>query len=88
MCQTMQSSIAHTASFRTIADEVLEWRVDVLEQQLAHVVRDTNGIAYNRTKHLTKRVLMMQLWADFCDVLKTGNKKEIDKFIKANKGAI
>jgi integrase len=76
------------ASFRTIADEVLEWRVDVLEQQLAHVVRDTNGIAYNRTKHLTKRVLMMQLWADFCDVLKTGNKKEIDKFIKANKGAI
>ncbi|AHI06183.1 integrase family protein [Bdellovibrio bacteriovorus W] len=53
------------ASFRTIADEVLEWRVDILEQQLAHIVRDTNGRAHNRTTHLPKKTQMMQLWSYF-----------------------
>lgn len=76
------------ASFRTIADEILEWRVDVLEHQLAHIVRDTNGVAYNRTKHLEKRIQMMQLWADFLDILKAGNKKEIKAWIQKHKGII
>lgn len=76
------------ASFRTIAAEVLEWRVDVLELQLNHKVRDANGNAYNRATFLEKRKLMMQLWADFCDVLKTGNKKQIEAFIKKHKGVI
>lgn len=76
------------ASFRTIADEVLEWRIDVIEQQLAHLVRDTNGRAYNRTKHLQKRVQMMQLWADFCDTLKTGERDVIESHIEKLNGLI
>lgn len=76
------------ASARTIMDEVLEFAIHVIEQQLGHVVKDTNGTAYNRTKHWDKRVLMMQLWADFCDILKTGNTRKIQAFIKEKKGAI
>lgn len=76
------------ASFRTICDEVLEWRIDVLEQQLAHLVRDTNGVAYNRTKHLPKRTLMMQVWSDFCDTLKAGDKNAIATHVEKIKGLI
>ena len=57
---------------RTILDEVLEVRPDFIEHQLAHVVRDPNGRAYNRTAHLAKRREMMQLWADYLDKLKAG----------------
>jgi integrase len=49
---------------RTILDEVLKVRVDYIEHQLAHVVKDANGRAYNRTHHLSERRKMMQLWAD------------------------
>jgi hypothetical protein len=35
---------------RTILDAVLEVRMDFIEHQLAHVVKDPNGTAYNRTK--------------------------------------
>nr|BFD58954.1 tyrosine-type recombinase/integrase [Bdellovibrio sp. CKG001] len=76
------------ASFRTICDEVLEWRTDLLEAQLAHKVKDTNGRAYNRTKHIEKRMEMMQAWADFCDVLKTRDSDLIDADIKNKKGLI
>jgi len=31
-------------------DEILEQRVDFIEHQLAHKVKDNNGTAYNRTK--------------------------------------
>lgn len=37
---------------RTIMDEVLGERVDLIEHQLAHQVKDVNGRAYNRTTHL------------------------------------
>ncbi len=37
------------AMARTILDEVLGFRPDFIEHQLAHAVRDTNGRAYNRT---------------------------------------
>lgn len=57
------------ATARTILDEVLHFRVDYIEQQLAHAVRDTNGRAYNRTKHLPERKQMMQAWADYFNVL-------------------
>lgn len=59
------------AMARTILDEVLHVRVDYIEHQLAHAVRDPNGRAYNRTAHLTERKAMMQQWADYLDVLKT-----------------
>lgn len=59
------------AMARTLLDEVLNYRVEWIEQQLAHAVKDTNGRAYNRTKHLEQRTKMMQHWADYLDQLKT-----------------
>jgi integrase len=60
------------AMARTILDEVLGVRVDFIEHQLAHAVRDPNGRAYNRTAHLKERHAMMQTWADYLDGLKAG----------------
>jgi integrase len=58
------------ATARTILDEVLGFRVDIIEQQLAHAVKDPLGRSYNRTKFLEERHKMMQLWADYLDELK------------------
>jgi len=58
------------ATARTMLDEVLGYRVDWIEHQLAHAVRDANGRAYNRTSHLKDRAAMMQGWADYLEVLK------------------
>lgn len=58
------------AMARTILDEVLNYRVDYIEHQLAHAVRDPNGRAYNRTAHLDARKAMMQEWADYLDRLR------------------
>ena len=55
---------------RTILDEVLGVRPELIEHQLAHAVRDPNGRAYNRTAHLPERRKMMQQWADYLDNLK------------------
>ena len=60
------------ASARTMLDEVLGVRVELIEHQLAHAVRDPLGRAYNRTAHLAERRTMMQKWADYCDGLKNG----------------
>ena len=57
---------------RTILDEVLGFRPDFIEHQLAHAVRDPNGRAYNRTAHLAERRKMMQVWADYLGRLKAG----------------
>jgi integrase len=58
------------AMARTMLDEVLGERVDLIEHQLAHAVRDANGRAYNRTAHLPARREMMQRWADYLDRLR------------------
>lgn len=58
------------AMARTLLDEVLNFRVDWIEHQLAHAVKDPNGRAYNRTSHLDARTRMMQHWADYLDSLK------------------
>lgn len=60
------------AMARTILDEVLGFRPDLIEHQLAHAVKDPNGRAYNRTAHLPERRKMMQAWADYLDKLKAG----------------
>jgi integrase len=60
------------ASFRTLADEVLGERVDFIEHQLAHKVRDPLGRAYNRTTFLAERHKMMQRWADYLDQVREG----------------
>lgn len=59
------------ATARTLLDEVLGFRPDYIEHQLAHAVRDPNGRAYNRTAHLAERRKMMQGWADYLDALRT-----------------
>jgi integrase len=58
------------AMARTILDEVLGFRSDIIEHQLAHAVKDPNGRAYNRTTHLEVRQKMMQSWADYLDILR------------------
>ena len=58
------------AAARTILDEVLHFRPDYIEHQLAHAVKDPNGRAYNRTSHLPERRKMMQAWADYLDALR------------------
>ena len=60
------------AMARTIPDEVLEVRPDLIEHQLAHAVRDPHGRAYNRTAHLLECTAMMQQWADYLDKLRAG----------------
>lgn len=57
------------ATARTMLDEVLGFRPDIIEHQLAHSVRDPNGRAYNRTSHLQERARMMQVWADYLEGL-------------------
>lgn len=61
------------ATARTILDEVLGYRVEWIEHQLAHTVKDPNGTAYNRTSFLKQRTEMMQAWADYLDSLKGAN---------------
>jgi len=60
------------ATARTLLDEVLGFRPDYIEHQLAHAVKDPNGRAYNRTAHLAERRKMMQGWADYLDSLRKG----------------
>ena len=62
------------ATARTILDEVLGFRVDLIEHQLAHAVKDANGRAYNRTAHLPERRRMMQEWASYLDALRLESK--------------
>lgn len=66
----MMTGHGFRATARTILDEVLDERVDLIEHQLAHMVKDPNGRAYNRTAHLPARRLMMQRWADYLDQLR------------------
>ena len=68
----VHSAHGFRATARTIMDEVLGERVDFIEHQLAHAVKDVNGRAYNRTAHLPARKEMMQRWADYLDELRTG----------------
>ena len=68
----VQTAHGFRATARTIMDEVLNERVDLIEHQLAHTVKDANGNAYNRTAHLAKRRQMLQRWADYLDQLRTG----------------
>jgi integrase len=62
------------ASARTVLDEVLKFRPDIIDHQLGHKVKDPNGRAYNRTSFLPERRKMMQQWADYLDKLKDGTK--------------
>lgn len=58
------------ATARTLLDEKLGERLDLIEHQLAHKVRDPLGRAYNRTTFVEERREMMQRWADYLDELR------------------
>jgi len=77
----IHSAHGFRAMARTIMDEVLGERVDLIEHQLAHAVKDANGRAYNRTAHLPARKVMMQTWADYLDKLRIG--ADVIQFKKA-----
>ena len=79
--KAVHSAHGFRAMARTIMDEVLNERVDLIEHQLAHAVKDANGRAYNRTAHLPARREMMQRWADYLDKLRIG--AEVIQFKKA-----
>jgi len=53
------------AMARTLLDESLRERIELIEMQLAHSVRDVHGKSYNRTQFIEDRTAMMQRWADF-----------------------
>lgn len=57
------------ATARTLLDEELGVRPDLIEHQLGHSVKDPLGRAYNRTTFLHERRLMMQQWADYLNTL-------------------
>lgn len=69
-----QTAHGFRATARTLLDEVLLFPPHIIEQQLAHAVKDPLGRAYNRTAHLAQRKEMMQAWADYLDKLKAGAK--------------
>lgn len=62
--------------FRAMARTMLQERLNIdphhIERQLSHEVPDLLGGAYNRTKFVTQRTEMMQVWADYLDELKVG----------------
>lgn len=62
------------AMARTILHERLNIDPHIIEHQLAHKVPDALGAAYNRTKFIEQRKIMMQQWADYLDELKAGAK--------------
>ncbi|MFM0638531.1 integrase arm-type DNA-binding domain-containing protein [Paraburkholderia metrosideri] len=59
------------AMARTILHEQLRFPSEVIEHQLAHKVPDALGTAYNRTRFIDDRIVMMQRWADYLDELKS-----------------
>jgi hypothetical protein len=63
-------------------DEVLGERVDLIEHQLAHAIKDPNGRAYNRTAHLPARRLMMQRWADYLDAIKQDGSVTVGNLVR------
>lgn len=62
--------------FRAMARTILHQEVgispEIIEHQLAHRVPDSLGTAYNRTKFIKERRMMMQKWADYLDLIKSG----------------
>ena len=60
------------AMARTILHQELGIKPEVIEHQLAHRVPDVLGTAYNRTKFIKERQVMMQKWSDYLDTLKAG----------------
>lgn len=70
--------------FRATANTMIKERLHVdgrvVEAQLAHVVDNPNGDAYDRAKWMYERDIMMQLWSDYLEQL-TENFKDSTNFL-------
>lgn len=55
------------SSFRDWAGEVSSFPREVAEQALAHVVGDATERAYRRGDALSKRAVLMEAWASYCE---------------------
>jgi len=60
-------------TFRTLGEEVLRFRPDLLEMHISHKMKTPLGRTYARMEYIDDRRRMMQEWADYLDGLKTGN---------------
>lgn len=65
-----QTSHGFRAIARTLLEEKFKYDYRMIEMQLAHKVRDSNGRAYNRVQWLDERREMLQAWADYIYQLK------------------
>lgn len=54
---------------RTLLEEKFKYDYRIIEMQLEHQVRDSNGRAYNRVTWFDERKDMLQVWADYIDDL-------------------
>jgi len=54
------------ATFETYMEEKHDFKENVIDTCLAHLLKDSNKGAYNRANYLEKRVEVMQVWADYC----------------------
>lgn len=75
--KTAMTGHGFRAIARTMLDEVLGFRPDIIEHQLAHAVKDANGRAYNRTSFLPQRHAMMNAWAEYLDGLRVAPNKVV-----------
>ncbi|TWV81547.1 integrase arm-type DNA-binding domain-containing protein [Moraxella sp. VT-16-12] len=66
-----QTSHGFRAIARTLLEEKFKYDYRMIEMQLGHQVRDSNGRAYNRVQWLDERREMLQVWADYIYQLKT-----------------
>lgn len=65
-----QTAHGFRASTRTILSERLKVNPTYIERQLDHLTKAPNGRAYDRSEFMPERRVMMQLWADYLEVLK------------------
>lgn len=66
-----QTAHGFRAIARTLLEEKFKYDYRMIEMQLGHQVRDSNGRAYNRVTWLGERREMLQTWADYIDQLKS-----------------
>lgn len=65
-----QTSHGFRAIARTLLEEKFKYDYRMIEMQLAHQVRDSNGRAYNRVQWLDERREMLQTWADYLESIR------------------
>lgn len=66
------------ALFSTVANEA-GWRPDAIERQLAHVERNQVRAAYHRSTYMDERTKLLQWWADYLEVGKSGKVVHLHK---------